>query len=126
MTRHLTGLFILLSCLLISAPSMADSDRALSCDSSATVELDRLGAVNLAALQEETLRIEAKLKELEHDGRRGSRVTQRVELKRQLRDLTRASQDLHEKMFYEGCKEALRGASLETQLRILEEHLQMM
>lgn len=125
--KQLQRIFLVLAAsLILSNPSLADAVSALSCKSTVTVDIENIGPVGLARLQDEIVRVEEKLIKLAQDGRRGSRIIQRVELKRKLRNLTRASHDLHEKMFYDGCKKAIRGASLETQLRVLEEHLGMM
>lgn len=110
--------------LALIAPAMAEGEHHRGCDNDAAIELGKMGKVNEETLQQHIDKVKAQLKKVRHA--RGSHVSQKTELKRHLREMQAAMQELHNQMYAGGCENAMHGASVETRLEVMEKRMGMM
>ena len=110
--------------LTFMSPAIAEEKQHRVCDSSATVELGKMGMVNEEVLIEHMAKVKDQMKNVRHA--RGSHVSQKRELKKHLSEMQAAMQTLHDQMYASGCEGAIHGASLEVRVEVMEKHMGMM
>lgn len=124
-SRHLlVSLLVNILTITYLSSALAEGEKPSDCVSNAKVEVGAMGMVDEVILQKHIDKMQGQLKRVRHA--RGSRLSQKTEMKQHISDMQAAMQELHKEMYVGGCKESMHGAPVEVRVEMIQKRMDAM
>lgn len=117
-------LFIVVISIFTTSPVLATEGEHDNCGGDKTIHTAKMGAVDEADLHDHIIWAQDRLRKMH--GHTPRAVWGRAETREHLVDMQAAMRQLHNQMYEGGCAGAIHGTTLESRVKVLEQHINRM